>query len=66
MALLSPQSLSNRVNITTYPPGPLPVQARDLIFDDQPPKKRERALSNAIGRGVLSATVRARGRDPSR
>ena len=59
VALLSPRSLSNRVNVTTYPQGLVPVQSRDLIFDDPATPEENEALSNALGRGVLSATVRA-------
>ena len=38
----------------------LPVQSRDLIFDD-PATAENEALSGALGRGVLSATVSAGG-----
>jgi hypothetical protein len=55
---LSPRLLSNRVDLTTYPLGVVPVQSRDLIFDD-PDTPENEALSDALGRGVLSATVRA-------
>jgi predicted extracellular nuclease len=60
VALLSPRRLSNRVDLITYPQGVAPVQSRDLIFDD-PATAQNEALSNALGRGVLSATVRAGG-----
>ena len=36
----------------------VPVQSRDLIFDN-PATPENEALSAALGRGVLSATVRA-------
>jgi endonuclease/exonuclease/phosphatase family metal-dependent hydrolase len=58
VALLSPRRLSNRADITTYPPGVVPVQSRDLVFDD-PATAENEALSDALGRGVLSATLRA-------
>jgi Endonuclease/Exonuclease/phosphatase family len=58
VALLSPRLLSNRVDITTFPTGVVPVQSRDLIFDD-PATSENEAISGALGRGVLSATVRA-------
>jgi len=60
VALLSPRRLSNRVDLTTYPVGVVPVQSRDLIFDD-PATAENEALSGALGRGVLSATVSAGG-----
>ena len=60
VALLSPRLLSNRVDITTFPLGVVPVQSRDLIFDN-PATPENEALSDALGRGVLSATVRAGG-----
>jgi endonuclease/exonuclease/phosphatase family metal-dependent hydrolase len=60
VALLSPRRLSHRVDLVTYPQGVVPVQSRDLIFDD-PATAQNEALSNALGRGVLSATVRAGG-----
>jgi hypothetical protein len=60
VALLSPRRLSNRVDLITYPQGVAPVQSRDLIFDD-PATAQNEALSNALGRGVLSATVRPGG-----
>jgi hypothetical protein len=41
VALLSPRLLSNRVDITTFPLGVVPVQSRDLIFDN-PPRQRTR------------------------
>jgi endonuclease/exonuclease/phosphatase family metal-dependent hydrolase len=59
-ALLSPRRLSNRTDVTTYPPGVVAVQSRDLIFDD-PATAENEALSETVGRGVLSATVRAGG-----
>jgi endonuclease/exonuclease/phosphatase family metal-dependent hydrolase len=62
VALLSPRRLSNRVDLITYPQGVAPVQSRDLIFDD-PATAQNEALSNALGRGVLSATVRAGGEE---
>jgi hypothetical protein len=34
VALLSPRLLSNRVDITAFPLGVVPVQSRDLIFDN--------------------------------
>ena len=55
VALLSPRLLSNRVNITTFPPGVVPVQSRDLIFDNPATPKNE-ALSAALGRGAVSYT----------
>jgi hypothetical protein len=58
VALLSPRLLSNRVDITVFPLGVVPVQSRDLIFDN-PATPDNEALSAALGRGVLSATVRA-------
>jgi endonuclease/exonuclease/phosphatase family metal-dependent hydrolase len=60
VALLSPRRLSNRVDITTYPQGVSPVQSRDLVFDD-PTTAEDEALSDTLGRGVLSATVRSAG-----
>jgi endonuclease/exonuclease/phosphatase family metal-dependent hydrolase len=60
VALLSPRLLSNRADLTTYPVGVVPVQSRDLIFDD-PATAENEALSDALGRGVLSATVSAGG-----
>jgi endonuclease/exonuclease/phosphatase family metal-dependent hydrolase len=60
VALLSPRRLSNRVDITTYPQGVSPVQSRDLVFDD-PATTGNEALSDSLGRGVLSATVRSGG-----
>ena len=60
VALLSPRLLSNRVDITTFPLGVVPVQSRDLIFDN-PATPENEALSAVLGRGVLSATVRAGG-----
>jgi Sigma-70 region 2 len=39
IALLSPRLLSNRVDITTFPQGVVPVQSRDLIFDNRPPQR---------------------------
>jgi endonuclease/exonuclease/phosphatase family protein len=39
VALLSPRRLSNRVDITTYPVGLLPVQSRDLTSMTRPPKQ---------------------------
>lgn len=60
VALLSGRRLSNRVDVTTHPQGVLPVQSRDLIFDD-PTTEDNEALSDALGRGVLSATVRSGG-----
>jgi hypothetical protein len=58
VALMSPRLLSNRVNITTFPLGVVPVQSRDLIFDN-PATAENEALSDALGRGILSATVSA-------
>jgi endonuclease/exonuclease/phosphatase family metal-dependent hydrolase len=60
VVLLSPRLLSNRVDLTTYPAGVVPVQSRDLIFDN-PATGQNEALSAALGRGVLSATVSAGG-----
>ncbi|HZA77679.1 MAG TPA: endonuclease/exonuclease/phosphatase family protein [Acidimicrobiales bacterium] len=60
VALLSPRRLSNRVDITAFPPGLAPVQSRDLVFDD-PATATNEALSDTVGRGVLSAAVRAGG-----
>jgi endonuclease/exonuclease/phosphatase family metal-dependent hydrolase len=60
VALLSPRRLANRVNIAAFPQGVSPVQSRDLVFDD-PATADNEALSNSLGRGVLSATVRAGG-----
>jgi hypothetical protein len=60
VALLSPRLLSNSVDITTFPLGVVPVQSRDLIFDN-PATPENEALSAVLGRGVLSATVRAGG-----
>ena len=58
VALLSPRLLSDRVDITTFPLGVVPVQSRDLIFDN-PATPENEALSGVLGRSVLSATVRA-------
>jgi endonuclease/exonuclease/phosphatase family metal-dependent hydrolase len=60
VALLSPRRLSNRVDITTYPQGVSPLQARDLIFDD-PATAENEAMSDSLERGVLAATVRSGG-----
>lgn len=60
VALMSPRRLSNRTDITGYPTGLLPVQSKDLVFDD-PSTPGNEALSGTLGRGVLSATVRAGG-----
>jgi hypothetical protein len=60
VVLLSPRRLSNRVDVTAYPVGVLPVQSRDLIFDD-PATAGNEAVSGPLGRGVLSATLRAGG-----
>ena len=60
VALLSPRRLSNRADTVTFPPGVAPVQSRDLVFDD-PATAANEALSDTVGRGVLSATVRAGG-----
>jgi endonuclease/exonuclease/phosphatase family metal-dependent hydrolase len=60
VALMSPRRLSNRTDITAYPTGLLPVQSKDLVFDD-PNTPANEALSGTVGRGVLSATVRAGG-----
>jgi predicted extracellular nuclease len=60
VALLSPRRLSDRADVTTFPQGVSPVQSRDLVFDDAATAANE-ALSNSLGRGVLSATVRAGG-----
>ena len=57
---MSPRRLSNRLDITSYPAGLLPVQSRDLAFDN-PATAENEALSAALGRGVLSATVRSGG-----
>ncbi len=58
VALLSPRLLSDRVDITAFPLGVVPVQSRDLIFDN-PATPENEALSGVLGRSVLSATVRA-------
>jgi hypothetical protein len=58
VALLSPRLLSNRGDITVFPLGVVPVQSRGLIFDN-PATPENEALSAALGRGVLLATVRA-------
>ena len=60
VALLSPRRLSNRTDIQAFPTGVLPIQARDLAFDD-PATPGNEAQMTATGRGVLSATVRAGG-----
>jgi endonuclease/exonuclease/phosphatase family metal-dependent hydrolase len=60
VALLSPRLLSDPVDITTFPLGVVPVQSRDLIFDN-PATPENEALSGVLGRGVLSATARPGG-----
>jgi hypothetical protein len=60
VALLSPRRLPNRTDILTYPTGVLPVQLRDVAFDD-PTTPENEALSGDVGRGVLSATLRSAG-----
>lgn len=58
VALMSPRRLSNRRVLQAFPPGVLPVQCRDLGFDD-PATPLNEATTDRTGRGVLSATVRA-------
>ncbi|MGH9261745.1 MAG: endonuclease/exonuclease/phosphatase family protein, partial [Acidimicrobiales bacterium] len=60
VALLSPRRLSNRTDTQSFPDGVLPVQARDLAFDD-PDTIENEAQTAVAGRGVLSATVRSGG-----
>jgi endonuclease/exonuclease/phosphatase family metal-dependent hydrolase len=60
VALLSPRRLANRRDIVSYPSGVVPVQALDLIFDD-PATAQNEALTASVGRGLLSATLRAGG-----
>jgi endonuclease/exonuclease/phosphatase family metal-dependent hydrolase len=60
VALLSPRRLSNRTDTRSFPDGVLPVQARDLAFDD-PDTIENEAQTAVAGRGVLSATVRSGG-----
>jgi endonuclease/exonuclease/phosphatase family metal-dependent hydrolase len=51
VALLSPRRLSRRRDRQQFPPGVLPVQYRDNVFDP--------ATSTTTSRGILSATVRS-------
>lgn len=60
VALLSPRRMSNRRDVRTFPAGVLPVQARDLGFDD-PTTPADEARTDRSGRGALSATLRAGG-----
>jgi endonuclease/exonuclease/phosphatase family metal-dependent hydrolase len=60
VALLSPRRLSNRTDIRAFPTGVLPVQARDLAFDD-PTTPDNEAQVTTMSRGVLSATLRSGG-----
>jgi predicted extracellular nuclease len=60
VALLSPRRLSNRVNTQVFPTGVLPVQIRDLAFDDPATPDNEAQLA-LTSRGVLSATLRSGG-----
>lgn len=60
VALLSPRRLTNRTDIQAFPDGVLPVQARDLVFDD-PATSNNEAQTTDTSRGVLSATLRAGG-----
>jgi endonuclease/exonuclease/phosphatase family metal-dependent hydrolase len=53
VALMSPRRLSRRRNLQSFPPGVLPVQHHDTVFDP--------ATISATSRGILSATVRAGG-----
>ena len=53
VALLSPRQLSHRRDSWQFPPGVLPVQCRDTMFDS--------ATTTATGRSVLSATVESGG-----
>ena len=63
VALLSPRPLSDRVDITTFPLGVVPVQSRDLIFDN-PATPENDALSGVLGRGGLSAKAPHRDEQP--
>ena len=49
---MSPRRLSNRTDITAYPTGLLPVQSKDLVFDD-PNTPGNEALSGTLGRGAV-------------
>jgi endonuclease/exonuclease/phosphatase family metal-dependent hydrolase len=60
VALLSPRRLTNRTDIQAFPAGVLPVQARDLVFDD-PATPSNEAQTAETSRGALSATLRAGG-----
>jgi endonuclease/exonuclease/phosphatase family metal-dependent hydrolase len=60
VALVSPRRLSNHLDIQTFPTGVLPIQARDLAFDD-PATPTNEAQTTQTDRGVLSATLRAGG-----
>jgi predicted extracellular nuclease len=58
VALLSPRRLSNRADVRSFPEGILPVQDRDLAFDD-PETTANEAQTAETRRGVLSATLRS-------
>jgi endonuclease/exonuclease/phosphatase family metal-dependent hydrolase len=60
VALMSSRRLTNRVNVTTFPSGLAPVQAKDLTLDDSSTPDDE-AFSDRAGRGVLSARLRCGG-----
>ena len=60
VALLSPRRLSNRTDTQTFPAGVLPVQARDLAFDDPATPENEAQMA-LTSRGALSATMRSGG-----
>ena len=60
VALLSSRRLSNRADARNFPTGILPVQVRDLAFDD-PETTANEAQTGETRRGVLSATLRSGG-----
>ena len=50
---MSPRRLSHGRDVHDFPPGVLPVQCRDIVFD--PP------TTSQTSRGILSATVKSGG-----
>ena len=58
VAFMSQRRLANHRDVTAFPPGLLPVQARDAAFDD-PATPANEATTSACARGILAATLRA-------
>jgi endonuclease/exonuclease/phosphatase family metal-dependent hydrolase len=60
VALMSPRRLTNRLDIQAFPDGVLPVQSRDVGFDDPATPANEAQVAQT-GRSVLAARLRAGG-----